>query len=75
MWKNYLKKAKNDGEEGLFIVVLLALKKKYKTNTHQEMCPFSLPPGFHSDGDGSSFVVDIFFGNPLLNLELFSEEL
>lgn len=25
--------------------------------------------------DGSYFVVDIFFGNPLLNLELFSEEL
>lgn len=49
------------------IVVLLALKRKKERKVRPQPVTVTC--------DGSSFVVDIFFGNPLLNLELFSEEL
>lgn len=46
MWKKYLKKAKSDWKEGLFVDVLLVFKKK---KNHQVACSFSLSLGFHSE--------------------------
>lgn len=67
MWKNYLKKAKNDWK-GLFIDVLFVKKKKKSPSS--VLAPSSCHRDFTVKCNDSYFVVDIFFGNPLLNLEL-----